>query len=83
MLSDVRSGTLEPLWPMPGAALRESPGAILVVASTELDTTLLDACIVTLRRSGGDGNFVNDNERVINASSCVDRYALAQPGCHH
>ena len=31
------------------------------------DTTLLDASVVSLRRSGGDGDFNNGNEYVINA----------------
>jgi hypothetical protein len=55
--------TLEAVWPLQDAALRESPGEILLSANGELDATLLGAGVLTLRASGGDGEFTNDNER--------------------
>jgi hypothetical protein len=53
--------SLHAAWPVEGAALRESP-SIVVAASSTLDTTVLTAGTLTLRRSGGDGVFVDGNE---------------------
>jgi hypothetical protein len=60
--------TLDPVWPMPGSSVRESTRVVVLSASSMLDTTLLDAGVVALRRSGGDGDFANQNEQVIHAS---------------
>lgn len=59
--------SLDAVWPMPGAVLGESPREIVLASNAELDTTLLDAGVVSLRRSGGDSDFGNDNEHVIPA----------------
>jgi hypothetical protein len=67
-MSATKSAKLDAEWPMPGAALRESPREIVLTSNVELDTTLLDAGVVSLRRSGGDGDFGNGNERVIPAT---------------
>jgi hypothetical protein len=69
--STSKAATLTALWPMKGSVMRESAQVIVLSASAMLDTTLLDAGVVTLRRSGGDGDFANDNERVIRASISV------------
>jgi hypothetical protein len=53
---------------MPGSSVRESTRVVVLSASSMLDTTLLDAGVVALRRSGGDGDFANQNEQVIHAS---------------
>jgi len=63
-----KAATLTAVWPMQDAVVRESAHVIVLSASAMLDTTLLDAGVVTLRSSGGDGDFMNGNERVMHAS---------------
>jgi hypothetical protein len=48
--------------PMQNEVLRSPPAAIVVAASAELDTTLLNGYSVSLVRSGGDGGFIQGNE---------------------
>jgi hypothetical protein len=62
-----RFTTLDAVWPESGAELLEPPREIVLSSDAELDTTLLDAGVVSLRRSGGDGDFDNGNEYVISA----------------
>jgi hypothetical protein len=66
-----RVTTLDAVWPEPDAELREAPREIVLISDAELDTTLLDAGVVSLRRSGGDGNFDNGNELVMTAELSV------------
>lgn len=54
-------------WPPNDAALAEPPREIVLSANVELDASLLDAGVVTLRASGGDGDFTNGNEITIDA----------------
>jgi hypothetical protein len=63
-----KPATLTSVWPRQKSVVREAAQGIVLSASTMLDTTLLDAGVVTLRRSGGDGDFTNENEHVIGAS---------------
>lgn len=77
--------SLDAVWPMSGAALGESPREIVLTSSAELDTTLLDAGVVNLRRSGGDGDFSNGNEHAIRVAISVRSLdptviTLAAPG---
>lgn len=51
--------------PINGKALSESTRDIVVTSSVELDTSLLQAGLVTLRASGGDGEFDSGNESVV------------------
>jgi hypothetical protein len=62
-----KAATLTAVWPVQGSAMRESAQVIVLSASAMLDTTLLDAGVVTLRRSGGDGDFKNGDEQAIRA----------------
>lgn len=48
-------------WPLEGAVLQGGP-SIVVAAQSELDTTLLAAGTLSLRRSGGDADFSNGDE---------------------
>jgi hypothetical protein len=66
-----KPATLSAVWPPADGIVRESARVIVLSASTTLDTTLLAAGVVTLRRSGADGDFTNGNERVIRASISV------------
>jgi len=65
------SPTIDAVWPLPGARLREPPREILLTSGGELDATLLDAGVLSLRRSGGDGDFHNGNEQAISAVTSV------------
>ena len=51
--------------PMPAEVAPASMRAIVVTSNVELDTSLLQSEIVTLRASGGDGEFDAGNERVV------------------
>lgn len=53
--------SLSAAWPQDGAVLT-SPSSIVVAADSMLDTTVLSAGTVVLRRSGGDGSFDDGNE---------------------
>lgn len=71
MSSQSKPATLEAVWPMRDGVMREPARVVVLSASTMLDTTLLDAGIVTLRRSGGDGNFTDGDEQILDASMVV------------
>jgi hypothetical protein len=71
MSSQTKAATLDAVWPLPDSIMRESARVVVLGASTTLDTTILDAGVVTLRRSGGDGDFMNGDEQVLNASIVV------------
>jgi hypothetical protein len=58
---------LTPISPLNGEVLSASARDIVVSASVELDTSLLQADVVTLRASGGDGEFDAGNESVVPA----------------
>jgi hypothetical protein len=59
---------LDSAWPLPAAKLSAPPREILLTSNGEIDTTLLDAGVLSLRRSGGDGDFHNGNEQVISVT---------------
>ena len=71
MSSQTKAATLDAVWPLPDSVMRESARVVVLSASTTLDTTILDAGVVTLRRSGGDGDFMNGDEQVLHASIVV------------
>jgi hypothetical protein len=48
--------------PMQNDVLHAAPAAIVIAASAELDTTLLNGYSVSLVRAGGDGGFIQGNE---------------------
>lgn len=58
---------LTPVSPMSGEAVAASMREVVVTSNVELDTSLLQAGLVTLRASGGDGEFDAGNERVVSA----------------
>lgn len=62
--------SIEALWPVSGSVLRESPREILLRSNAELDTTLLNAGTITLRRSG-DGDPAHDAAREVDAGIAV------------
>jgi hypothetical protein len=57
---------LSAAWPLEGSSMQSKP-EIVIAADRELDTSLLDAGIVKLIRSGGDADFANGNELEIAA----------------
>jgi hypothetical protein len=71
MSSQDEAATLDAVWPLPDSVMRESARVVVLSASTMLDTTVLDAGVVTLRRSGGDGDFTNGDEQILHASTTV------------
>jgi hypothetical protein len=62
---------LTPILPMDGEALPAPAPDIVVSSNVELDTSLLQAGLVTLRASGGDAEFDAGNERAIPAEVTV------------
>ena len=54
------------VWPIDGATLQGAP-TIVVAANASLDASLLSAQPLSLRRSGGDGDFANGNEVEVTA----------------
>lgn len=58
---------LTPISPMSGEVLSQSTRDIVVSSDVELDTSLLQAGLITLRASGGDGEFQGGNESVVPA----------------
>jgi hypothetical protein len=58
---------LTPISPVSGEALPASTRDIVVASNVELDTSLLQAGLVTLRASGGDSEFDAGNETVVPA----------------
>jgi hypothetical protein len=69
--SQTKAATLDAVWPLPDSVMHESARSVVLSASMTLDTTILDAGVVTLRRSGGDGDFLNGDEQVLHASIVV------------
>jgi hypothetical protein len=53
--------------PANGEAIPAAAKEIVVTSNVELDTSLLQAGLITLRASGGDGEFDAGNERVVPA----------------
>jgi hypothetical protein len=51
--------------PTSGAAMPASTGEIVITSNVELDTALLQSGLVTLRASGGDGEFDAGNESLV------------------
>ena len=66
-----KATTLDAVWPLPDSVMRESARVIVLSASSMLDTAVLDAGVVTLRRSGGDGDFTTGDEHILHASIVV------------
>lgn len=56
---------LTAVWPIENALMSAPPREILLSASSELDASLLEAGVVTLRASGGDGDFSDGDERIL------------------
>ena len=67
MKTGFASVQLAPVSPASGEAMPTSSRDIVVAANVELDTSLLQAGLFTLRASGGDGEFDAGNERVVPA----------------
>jgi hypothetical protein len=65
--SGFATAQLTPISPTSGEAMPASSRDIVISSSVELDTSLLQAGLVTLRASGGDGEFDSGNERVVPA----------------
>jgi hypothetical protein len=65
------SAQLTPISPASGEAMPASTRDIVISSSVELDTSLLQAGLITLRASGGDGEFDDGNERVVPAAVTV------------
>jgi hypothetical protein len=65
------SAQLTPISPASGEAMPASTRDIVISSSVELDTSLLQAGLITLRASGGDGEFDAGNERVVPAEVTV------------
>jgi hypothetical protein len=51
--------------PMSGEAVPASTRYIVITSNVELDTSLLQSGLVTLRASGGDGEFESGNESLV------------------
>lgn len=51
--------------PVSGAAMPSSSREIVITSDVELDTSLLQSGLVTLRGSGGDGEFESGNENIV------------------
>lgn len=62
LAADASPPTLKSAWPASGAVLREPPREIILSADVELDASLLQAGVVRLRASGGDGDFADGDE---------------------
>jgi hypothetical protein len=58
---------IAPVSPISGEVLPGSTREVVVTSSVELDTSLLQAGLITLSGSGGDGEFGAGNERVVPA----------------
>ena len=61
-MSATGSTKLTPIDPLPGAVLQQRPGAVVLAADGELDTTRLDGGTIRVEASGGDGGFDDGNE---------------------
>jgi hypothetical protein len=61
-----KPSVLSAAWPMENTSLQQAP-VVVVSAQSELDTSLLAAGTLTLRRSGGDADFSNGNEAMLAA----------------
>jgi hypothetical protein len=62
-----KAPSLSSAWPVEGAHLTSTEN-LVIVADRELDASLLSAGTVMLTRSGGDADFTNGNELVVNAT---------------
>jgi len=62
------SAKLTPIAPLSGEVMPAAGRDIVVASDTELDTSLLQAGLITLRASGGDGEFDAGNEHDISAA---------------
>ena len=71
--SDARqeAAKLTAVSPVSGKMMSGSTRDIVVTSSVELDTSLLQAGLVTLRASGGDGEFDSGNESLVPAEVTV------------
>lgn len=63
--SDFEIAKLTSVLPTDGAPMPASSREIVVTSNVELDTSLLQSGLVTLRASGGDGEFESGNERIL------------------
>lgn len=61
------SAQLTPVSPTSGEVLPGSTRDVVIASNVELDTSLLQAGLITLRASGGDGEFDGGNESVVPA----------------
>lgn len=69
--SRMESAQLTAISPTSGASMPASPREIVITSSVELDTSLLQSGLVTLRASGGDGEFEAGNESVVPVAATV------------
>lgn len=60
--ASARIPVIKAVWPTNDAVLSGPPRELVLSATAELDATLLDAGVIALRASGGDGDFTNGNE---------------------
>ncbi|MHC4819388.1 MAG: LamG domain-containing protein [Planctomycetota bacterium] len=60
---------VEELTPAPGSALATAPGTIVARIGSDADPSSVTAATFRVLRSGGDGNFRDDDEVVIAAAS--------------
>jgi hypothetical protein len=75
--------------PLPGSTVQTVPTSIMVVVNRDLDATSVDATVVRVERSGGDGTFGNGNDVAVtpvsvtvpasNAKSIVIDISTAPP----
>jgi hypothetical protein len=63
--AQVDAAQLTAVSPTNGEAMPASTRDIVITSNVELDTSLLQSGLVTLRASGGDGDFDSGNESVI------------------
>ena len=60
-LSSTKPSSIVAAWPTQGAEL-DAAAAVVIASPAPLDASMLEAGVLTLRRSGGDGDFANGNE---------------------
>lgn len=60
----LKAPALTSAWPLPGGSLTDST-ELVIAADRELDASVLSAGTVVLTRSGGDADFANGNEVVV------------------
>lgn len=69
--AQTKPATIEALWPVVARTPSDSLREVVLRSSVELDTTLLSAGTMVLRRSGGDGGFDDDNVMLVPANIVV------------